>query len=284
MIRLSKIFIFCFLSLGLITLILYQFVVDKVRDGINDNILFERLVSHMKVYKVDDYRLMRVGRDYDGGYVLPEVLIAKSEALLSYGIADDSSFEEDYSTRSNKPSYGFDCGISQVKTRSKLFTFYSECIGTDEYLYKKQQSSKRVGTFSSHIEKLNLSHKKVLVKMDIEGAEFSVIPEIIKNPNIVGLIMELHIWGADELKKAINLLKEIDKDYVLTHVHGNNYASSGVMTRNSIGYLPILFEMTYVSKKIINNWKLSDNQKHPTSLDMPNIRGKKELEFEILVN
>ncbi|HNS26959.1 MAG TPA: hypothetical protein PKN91_02440 [Steroidobacteraceae bacterium] len=38
--------------------------------------------------------MMRVGRDHDGGYVLPRDVIERSHTLLSLGVNDDWSFEE----------------------------------------------------------------------------------------------------------------------------------------------------------------------------------------------
>jgi len=38
--------------------------------------------------------LIRVGKDNDGGYVIPYEIISKTDVLLSYGINKDWSFEK----------------------------------------------------------------------------------------------------------------------------------------------------------------------------------------------
>jgi hypothetical protein len=40
--------------------------------------------------------LIRVGRNLDGGYVISKRQIEKASLLLSFGINDDWSFEEDF--------------------------------------------------------------------------------------------------------------------------------------------------------------------------------------------
>ena len=40
--------------------------------------------------------LVRIGRDYDGGYLVSQSDIEKSELLLGLGICDDWSFEKDF--------------------------------------------------------------------------------------------------------------------------------------------------------------------------------------------
>ena len=44
----------------------------------------------------NEYDLIRVGRDNDGGYLVSEQSIFDSEILLSAGIAWDFSFEKQY--------------------------------------------------------------------------------------------------------------------------------------------------------------------------------------------
>jgi hypothetical protein len=62
--------------------------------------------------KLDD--LMRIGRNMDGGYVLPKRLINYTKYLLSFGICDDFSFEEDFlnSTENKIELFAYDYSIS----------------------------------------------------------------------------------------------------------------------------------------------------------------------------
>ena len=40
--------------------------------------------------------LIRIGRDYDGGYLVSKSDIEKTDVLIGLGINDDWSFEEDF--------------------------------------------------------------------------------------------------------------------------------------------------------------------------------------------
>ena len=81
----------------------------------------KELVKHLSVYSAYDQNgpliLKRVGRDYDGGYVVAEKSLQKADALLGYGIADDPSFEEAFSNLYKKPSYGFDGGRKRLNLK-----------------------------------------------------------------------------------------------------------------------------------------------------------------------
>jgi hypothetical protein len=51
-------------------------------------------IEKLRPIALDD--LVRIGRKYDGGYVVPRRAIAATNILLSFGISGDWSFEEDF--------------------------------------------------------------------------------------------------------------------------------------------------------------------------------------------
>lgn len=56
--------------------------------------------------KLDD--LVRVGNSYDGGYILSKRQIEKTDTVLSFGVNDDWTFEEDFAKRKNVKIYSYD--------------------------------------------------------------------------------------------------------------------------------------------------------------------------------
>jgi hypothetical protein len=48
------------------------------------------------------YDLVRVGKNYDGGYLIDTNSFKKAENLVSLGISDDWSFEKDFYLRKKK--------------------------------------------------------------------------------------------------------------------------------------------------------------------------------------
>jgi hypothetical protein len=247
----------------------------------------EVLVSLLKVYSAYDQngplRLERMGRQYDGGYVVPVLALNTADVLLGYGIADDSSFEEQFCEIYQKPAYGFDCGVNQVASKNKLFTFVPECIASDKFLYGNQKSSAKISSFTSQINKLNLSDKKIFIKMDIEGAEYEAFDDILTHhAKITGIVLEIHFGDQKTTDQAIKLLHSLFENFVLLHVHGNN-CGSYFTTKNSIGSIPKVLELTYIHKSLVTNYHLSKNQSHPLEIDMPNNPNQKDCEFEVLV-
>ncbi len=248
----------------------------------------ERFAELLKVYSVSDESgplvFYRHGRSNDGGYVVPEKAMSMADVLMGYGIADDNSFEEQFSDKYNKPSYGFDCGIDNIVSKNKLFAFVKQCLATDSNLYSDQISNKNISSFSSHIKDLNLEDKKVFIKMDIEGAEYEAFEDILwRASNVTGIVLEIHFWDLITLNKAIKLLQNLHKDFLLVHVHSNNCVDDSFVTRNSIGNIRNTLELTFINKSLVTSHQLSNNQKHPTDLDMPNCTNKSDKPFEILI-
>ena len=68
--------------------------------------------------------LKRIGRDNDGGYIIPKLIIDKCDGLLSYGINKDWSFEIDFLER--KKNINVHCYDHTLDLLSLLkFTFKS---------------------------------------------------------------------------------------------------------------------------------------------------------------
>ena len=249
---------------------------------------FDKIASMLVVYdaKVKDKPLefIRLGKDYDGGYVVPVAAMESADALMGYGIADDISFERDFSQRFDKPSFGFDCGVGKIETGDSRCHFFSECIGTSDYLYRNQKSSGRIASFSQQLQRLRLADKKVFIKMDIEGAEFEVMDDILKHSqNITGMVLEIHIPNGNP-EKVSKSLSSINRHFTLVHLHGNNSSDSFFKTKYSTHPVPYLLELSYVNNNLVNFSEVSKNQKHPRSVDQRDCTNLPEYEFEVIPN
>lgn len=268
----------------------------KISSGTNTyqspetKIYLENLVSLLKKYNVYDknglIKLIRLGKNNDGGYVVPEIALKQADVLMGYGIADDISFEEQFSDRYNKKSYGFDCGGNvNINIKNKLLSFIPECISTDNFLMNTV-SSKRISSFSNQLKDLKLDGKKIFIKMDVEGAEYYCFNDILKHVNnITGIVIEIHLFSEDYVKKAVNLLSMLNKHFFLMHVHGNNVlADSAFVTENSKGKLTKALELTYINKSLVIRYEVPKIQSYPLPIDMPNTPSKPDVKFEILVD
>jgi hypothetical protein len=80
--------------------------------------------------------LIRLGREFDGGYVVNERAIRASRYLLAFGINDDWSFEEDFLKRnSNVRIYCYDFSVSKTVFRIKALNALNGVIGVEFALY-----------------------------------------------------------------------------------------------------------------------------------------------------
>lgn len=245
---------------------------------------YQQLVPLLKTYIVSDrngpIQLERMGGPYDGGYVVPVPALQAADVLLGYGIAEDISFEEQFSEKYAKPSFGFDCGIHRIKTENPKVTFINECIGDDKHLYRSQISSAKIHTFKQIIQRLQLANKKIFIKMDIEGSEYQALPEILsQHLRLTGLVLEIHCFDDEDVSKALQLLRKLSQEFVLVHVHGNNYAGTKKMYQTVI---PRVLELTYIHSDLIQSQQISPLQKHPLPIDMPNHRSHPDIAFEVL--
>ena len=236
--------------------------------------------------------LVRIGKDYDGGYLVSQSDIEQSELLIGLGINDDWSFEEDFLSRKKVSVYAYDASVSEkyflkqiIKStfkiyKLKVFAHWLKVL----VKYKKffSQSNvhhiqKFVGLNSvseSHCTFLDVlnetNSKNIFFKIDIEGSEYRFLNDIIANEDrITGMVIELH-----DCDIHLNKIEEFINKFGLNlvHIHANNY--SPIRLNDN---LPLVLELTF-SKYA----EFSNSNSLPHKKDMPN--NKKGAEIELLIN
>ena len=240
----------------------------------------------LKCFHCDD--LIRLGRMKDGGYVIPKRLLKKSTAMISCGISTDWSFEKDFIKFSKISEYfmvdkstSIKClfknlfkvlfNKSSLNLKAKLllhFIYKSPLV----YLMRLKQKDKFIESFivpstkTSHPNKdtitlkeliLNLKPKnkknKIFLKLDIEGSEWDIFPEILTNiGHFSGIAIETHLLDS----KGKNLEQMVrnfsSSGMLLVHVHPNN--NGGYCKDN---YLPKLLELTFIQSTLLTKKELS---------------------------
>jgi len=219
--------------------------------------------------------LIRMGKQNDGGYVIPVEAMRAADVMLGYGIDNDISFEREFSQRYDKASYGFDCGVRNIETGHDKCYFLSECIGTSYYLYGNQQSSGKIFTFDEQLDRLRLTNKKIVLKMDIEGAEYYVIDDLLKHQQqITGIVIEVHFTRAS-LESTYRLFSKLNEHFLLLHLHGNNCCQC------KLNEIPPVLELTYINKNLVSSYELTNNHKYPLPIDQQNCKHFMDCSFEI---
>jgi hypothetical protein len=208
------------------------------------------MIEQLKLYDVKSPKV-RLGNEWDGGYVVPQLILDSSAALFSYGVGSDISFEIDYVRKTNKPSFSYDHtveGAGIPHDLQNLMMFKKEGLS-----YQKETD---LDTFFTHYEQSGIK-EKVFLKMDIEGAEFPFflncdmkrLSEIV-----VGIVVEFHpVANPRLLQDYFDSLKKINDYFYHCHIHCNNYGGSSSYSEYNIEItLPHIIEMTFINKSLVS--------------------------------
>ena len=248
----------------------------------------------------NEYDLIRLGQDNDGGYLVEKKSINNSKSLITLGLGFDWTFEKDYYDMNINPIYCYDHSVnySTIKKRCRKFigsylfrifkpkyflrkNFFKFLI-KDIFLYKDYKNFFKKKNIEHNEMRIGngkecLSLKKILeerkndlpafIKIDIEGSEYRIFEEILLyQKNFTGIGIELHDVDI-HIDKIKDLIKNLDMK--LVHIHGQNPAH---IAKNDI---PTQIELTFARDPEI----IGSNVKLPHRLDQPANPSFKETEL-----
>lgn len=205
----------------------------------------------LTVYKCP-FPKMRVGKDYDGGYIIADVPDAKYSLLLAGGIETDISFEEAFIAKYGSRCFAYDGTITKLPKQNDSIEFIRKNIGN--------VNTDKVTNLHDVID----AHENIFVKMDIEGGEIPWInslsdEQITKFDQIT---MEFH-----QPFFETSVFEKINKNHYLVHFHANNCC--GTLLHRGV-VIPHIFECTYLHKKFFVDPPTLSTELIPGPLDMKN--------------
>ena len=227
-----------------------------------------------------NYDLIRIGRDNDGGYLVEKKSLENTECLISLGINDDWSFEEDFLKKKNIIIKCFDDSLDERFLLKKIivqfisffynrkFSLLKNCISNYFSFFrikKKIQFNKKRISYNDLNKILSQETNNIFLKIDIEGHEYRILDDLLINQNkIIGLVIEFHDYDLhlEKITKFLSLF-----NLTLVHIHGNNFAQTDL--NDDI----VVLELTFSKNPI----KVSDICVLPNKLDMPNCHNKNEV-------
>ena len=220
--------------------------------------------------------LVRIGRDYDGGYLVSQSDIEKSDLLIGLGVCDDWSFESDFVKYNDVDVVCYDASVNfrfwlkrairqtiqhplSFYAVKKYFSYNSFFKGKHKHIKKFVGLNCANKSYCTFLEVLNeTNHKNIFLKIDVEGSEYRFLDDIVANEErITGLAIELHDCDI-HLKKIEKFINNFGLK--LVHIHANNCGP--IRLDDS---LPLTLELTF-SKHA----KTSNSRNLPHKLDMPN--------------
>jgi hypothetical protein len=208
-------------------------------------------------------RKLRIGRPYDGGYVMLDRFDG-IEAAYSFGIADDVSWDLEVARR-GIPVHQYDHSIPHLPEENPLFRWQPTRLTA---VVDDPWSATLEGLVQANG---HAGSRNLLLKCDVEGAEWAVL---IETPNAIlaqfrQIVIELHDLGrlADPEAAGVihRALANLTAAHHVVHVHANNYAGWNVA-----GGVPVpeVIELTLVRKD--EGIFRRSGESFPTRLDMPN--------------
>jgi len=217
---------------------------------------------------------IRLGPNEDGGYVCSEFLFEQCSTLFNYGVGNECRYEFDFVKRFDKPAYLFDHTIGRESGLwGENVNFINEGLGFGQ---------PNVKHFYEHYDELNLTGE-ILLKIDVEGYEYEYFNNVDESrlENLVcGLMLEVH-WLDSHInrQKFIDMMKVIDKYFVLNHIHGNVWGGTWLYDGIEI---PKVMELSFVNRKYITEIKEETTQYPIYGLDWSNKKDSPDLVLNFL--
>jgi Methyltransferase FkbM domain len=269
-----------------------------------------RSLSCLNPIVVEDLR--RYGRERDGGYLLPASRVSEIDGIISLGILDDWSFEEDLSRiRPGIPIHAYDHTvgaaffrrevssslmdilmelreicllrattsnlnklIERYQERRAVYSGYRQFFPKRAVHYEQRVFNRREVGWDATIDDIfaRLKGKShLLLKMDIEGAEYRVLPQILERSEYVDLlVIEFH--DTEPLRDLfLKHIHEILAHFQIIHVHSNNNAGAAP------DGLPEALEISFLSRKFPLDPRQRRNRLPIEGLDMANEAARPDL-------
>ena len=248
-----------------------------------------------KQFKPDHlYDLVRLGKDNDGGYLVGRNSIFNANALVSFGIHDDCSFEKDFKNLNNARVLCFDYAVDDKfwfkKFRKALRKFFkgetwllkefffnvynhnnffkkNDCFFYKKKIVGKKESSLLSGeiNISKIIKNFDLK-PNFFLKIDIEGSEYEILNDIILCSSYLNaLVIEFHDVHLN-LDSITNFIDSVNLK--LIHIHPNN-------TINYKNNIPPVLELSFEREPIV----IGEDVKFPHYLDQKNDKRNNDLKL-----
>jgi len=134
-------------------------------------------------------------------------------------------------------------------------------------------------TFKTHIEEYQLTNKKLLLKIDVDGAKFLVFKNLeIYNQldNVIQLIIEFHDLDL-KIKEVHDIIKKLSATHTLIHIHGNNYGDPFEYNQKII---PKVIEATFIHNSFLSEKILSNSDYPIKNLDSPCDKSKADIKLD----
>ena len=223
----------------------------------------EALFAELQPVKLRNCELARFGEKNDGGYLLCGNLLKDVGSAYSYGISGYDGWGCDVSTRLSVPVHQYDCfNTTQPSCPSGRPVFHAECVAGKR---SNDEEGRLFDSLQSQFVRNGDAEKHLVVKMDVEGAEWD---SILQTPDEVlaridQLVFEFH--GVSDTGRYLPVIAKLKRTFEIVHLHFNNYACVGA----GAPFPAWAYEVTLVNKRLAEV-DAAGKVALPSALDAPN--------------
>src|SRR5262245_59236745 len=177
----------------------------------------QALLDELRPVTLANCSFKRFGSTNDSGYIMCETLV-EVEAGYSYGIGNNDDWGCDVSKSYAVPMHQYDCfTLPTLSCAGGRFVPHDECVGPRT----ETVEGRFFDTISNQINRNGDRGKRIVVKIDVEGAEWAALAatpdEVLER--IDQLPMELH--GVDEAR-MLRVVQKLKRTFHLVSIHFNN--------------------------------------------------------------
>jgi len=180
----------------------------------------DALFQEIQPVALKNCTLKRYGSRNDGGYLMCENLTANVQSAYSYGIDLEDNWGCQVAREFAVPVHQYDCFTEHRPVcEGGEFRFHDECVGPRQETLEGQPFD----TLVNQIHKNGDSEKTILLKIDVEGAEWDSLmatPDTVLD-HIVQMPMELH--GTNE-QRFVDTIRKLKNTFYVVNLHYNNFA------------------------------------------------------------
>lgn len=202
----------------------------------------QALLEELTTVSLKNCAFERYGSAHDGGYLLCGNLIPGVESAYSYGIGTEDNWGCQVSRQFDVPVHQYDCFTPHRPVcDGGRAVFYNQCVGGRA----ETIDGRRFDTIAAQVAANGDTGKRLLMKIDVEGAEWDALlatPDEVLD-RIDQMAMELH--GTDEAR-FVEVLRRLKRTFHLVNLNFNNWSC----TPDAAPLPAVAFQVLWVNKRI----------------------------------
>ena len=180
---------------------------------------YEEIHELLHISKINGAELVRIGKDNDGGYIMPDDFESDDKIAYSFGISTDVSWDKDMASR-GYDVFMYDHTIDSLPEENPHFHWSKLGISDGTSNDNRLKTLDELIKANHHEDKHNM-----LLKMDVEGAEWGFFEQVSSETlsQFSQMTFEFHdMINHTNPELVLDVFRKINRTHQLIHIHANN--------------------------------------------------------------